>query len=69
LNASISSDIKTKNKTLFSLYLMANNIADVAYQSHLSRLKYTDSNQLTGRRGVFNTGRNFMLRLNIPIVF
>jgi iron complex outermembrane recepter protein len=69
LNASISSDIKTKNKTLFSLYLMANNIADVAYQSHLSRLKYTDINQLTGRRGVFNTGRNFMLRLNIPIVF
>jgi iron complex outermembrane receptor protein len=69
LNASLSTDIMKKNKTLFSLYLTANNISDVAYQSHLSRLKYTDVNEVTGRRGVFNTGRNFMIKLNIPIIF
>jgi iron complex outermembrane recepter protein len=69
LNTSVSADIKNKNKTLFSIYLMANNLSDVAYQSHLSRLKYTDVNQTTGRSGVFNTGRNFMVRLNIPFVF
>jgi len=67
LNASISTDISSKNKTLFSIYFLGNNLADIAYQSHLSRLKYADVNQVTGRQGVFNTGRNFMVRLNIPL--
>ncbi len=69
LNASISTDISSKNKTLFSIYFLGNNLADIAYQSHLSRLKYADVNQVTGRQGVFNTGRNFMVRLNIPLSF
>jgi iron complex outermembrane receptor protein len=69
LNASISTDIVRKNKPLFSVYLLGNNLADVAYQSHLSRLKYAAVNGVTGRQGVFNTGRNFMIRLNIPMAF
>jgi iron complex outermembrane recepter protein len=67
LNAGITADIKRKNTTLFSLYVLANNLTDVAYQSHLSRLKYTAENMVTGRTGVFNMGRNFMLKLNIPL--
>ena len=69
LNASISTDVVRKNKTLFSIYFLGNNLSDVAYQNHLSRLKYTDVNAVTRRQGVFNTGRNFMVRLNIPLSY
>lgn len=68
-NASISVDVVSKNKTLFGIYFLGNNLSDVAYQSHLSRLKYTDVNPLTGRQGVFNMGRNFMVKLNVPLSF
>jgi iron complex outermembrane receptor protein len=46
---------------------MALNLGDVAYQSHLSRLKYTDVNLATGRTGVFAMGRNFSVKVNIPL--
>jgi iron complex outermembrane receptor protein len=44
-----------------------NNIGDVSYQNHLSRLKYTAENVVTGRVGVFNMGRNFVARLIVPL--
>lgn len=66
LNLGVGSDIAKKGKTIFSLYLVAENITDVAYQSHLSRLKYAPENFVTGRNGVFNMGRNFSIKLNIP---
>jgi iron complex outermembrane receptor protein len=69
LNTSISTDFVSKGNTLFSVYFLANNLADVAWQSHLSRLKYAAVNGQTGRVGVFNSGRNFMIKLNIPLVF
>ncbi len=69
LNAGIGGDIMGKKKTLFSIHLAANNLTDKAYQNHLSRLKYTDENAVTGRRGVFNMGRNFSVKLNIPFSF
>jgi iron complex outermembrane receptor protein len=43
------------------------NITDVAYQHHLNRLKYGPMNEPTGRMGVFNMGRNFSFKVNIPI--
>jgi iron complex outermembrane receptor protein len=69
LNAGFGGDIVSKGKTLFSLYLAANNITDVAYQSHLSRLKYAPENLVAGRMGVFNMGRNFSVKVNIPLEF
>ncbi|MEO7922707.1 MAG: TonB-dependent receptor [Chitinophagaceae bacterium] len=66
-NAGIGGEIRSKNKTIFNLFFSANNIGDVAYQNHLSRLKYAAVNELTGRRGVFNTGRNFSVKLNVPL--
>ena len=54
---------------MFSIYLNATNLGNLSYQSHLSRLKYTDVNPLTGRQGVFNVGRNFSLKLNVPLDF
>lgn len=69
LNAGFSGNIVSKNKTLFSIYFNAMNITDVAYQNNLSRLKYTDVNAVTGRQGIFNMGRNFSIKLNIPLFF
>lgn len=69
LNASVGMDIARGNKTLFSVFLLGHNLADVAYQNHLSRLKYAAVNEVTGRQGVFNMGRNFMLRVNVPLNF
>ena len=46
-----------------SIYLSVENLADCAYQSHLSRLKYATQNPLTGRNGVYNMGRNISLKV------
>lgn len=69
-NAGISTDIVSKKKkTIASIYFNALNIGDIAYQNHLSRLKYAEVNQMTGRTGVYNMGRNFSVKINIPIRF
>lgn len=69
LNLGAGTDLIHDGKTVFSIYIGLNNITDVAYQSHLSRLKYTDENNATGRMGVFNMGRNFSIKLNMPLSF
>ncbi|MFZ1534053.1 MAG: hypothetical protein WAT14_07780, partial [Chitinophagaceae bacterium] len=61
--------IRRDKKILFSLHFAVTNIANTAYQNHLSRLKYAAENRVTGRNGVFNTGRNFSLKLNVPLGF
>jgi len=63
----LGSDITLGARTLCSIYLAANNLTDVAYQSHLSRLKYESMNMATGRSGVYNMGRNISLKIIIPI--
>lgn len=68
LNAGIGGDIMfRKNKLLASVYFNALNIGDVAYLNHLSRLKYSAENLVTGRIGVFDMGRNYSLKVNIPL--
>lgn len=62
-------DIVSKGKTLFTLNLYAANITDVAYQSNMSRLKYGDPNNVTGRIGIYEMGRNFTVKLLVPINF
>ena len=70
VNAGLGTDVaNAQGQTLFSIYLTANNLFDVAYQSHLSRLKYTDYNAANGRTGVFNPGRNMSVRLVVPLSF
>lgn len=69
-NISMGADVmNAKKKTVFSIYLVAQNIFDKAYQSHLSRFKYLDVNSATGRQGVFNAGRNFSIKINVPLNF
>ena len=69
MNAGITANINSKNKPLFSVYLLGQNLGDVAYQNHLSRLKYAPENPLTGRQGVFNMGRGFVFKINVPLNF
>jgi iron complex outermembrane receptor protein len=69
INAGIGMDLFRKDKTIFNIHIAANNLADVAYQNHLSRLKYAALNNATGRTGVYNMGRNFSVKVNVPFSF
>lgn len=66
LNAGLGVDICSVNKTLCTLIVSGTNLTDKAYQSNMSRLKYTDTNHLTSRQGVFNMGRNISFKLLVP---
>ena len=66
-NLYAGTDIKYHGKRLLSLYLSGENLTNRAYQNHLSRLKYLDTNPVTGRRGVYNMGRNYSIKVVIPI--
>jgi len=67
LNVGFGGDVLQNKKKIFSLHIAASNVTDIAYQNHLSRLKYTDVNNTTGRQGVFNMGRNFSVKMNVPL--
>ena len=64
---SAGTDLLVKGKKVSELTIIVNNLTDVCYQDHLSRLKYADWNVATGRQGVFNMGRNVVFRLTVPI--
>ncbi|MFM2359890.1 MAG: hypothetical protein RLY16_1883 [Bacteroidota bacterium] len=70
LNAGIGADLVNKaGNPWLKIYFAANNLTDRSYQNHLSRLKYTATNMATNRVGVFNMGRNFSIKLLIPLQF
>lgn len=72
LNMGIGTGFTNKNgKTILNVYMMANNLFDVAYQDHLSRLKYFEPypNNFTGKNGIFNMGRNIAFKLDFPLNF
>jgi iron complex outermembrane receptor protein len=69
-NAGVGVDItNTEGKVLVSINILGSNITDVAYQSHLSRLKYFEQypNNPTGHSGIYNMGRNISFKLTVPI--
>ena len=55
-----------KNRTVVNIYLMANNLFDIAYQDHLSRLKYFEPYPDDPRpyHGIYNMGSNVSLKLD-----
>ena len=67
LSLSAGTDINVNGKKVAEFYITADNLLNKAYQSHLNRLKYADVNSVTGRRGVFNMGRNVTFKVVIPI--
>ena len=71
-NAGIGADItNSQGKVLVNINILGNNIIDVAYQSHLSRLKYFEEypNNQSGRNGIYNMGRNISFKLTVPLNF
>ena len=67
LNLSAGTDVQVKGRKVAELYVIADNVLDRACQNHLSRLKYADENVVTGRRGVFDMGRNVTFKVVVPI--
>ncbi len=69
-NIGMGTGVKNKNGVaLFSFHFTVTNVFDKAYQHHLSRLKYAAENQVSGRMGVFNMGRNFSVKIVVPVTF
>ena len=67
LSLSAGTDIQVKGKKIAEFYVTADNLLNKACQNHLSRLKYADLNVVTGRRGVYNMGRNITFKVVVPI--
>lgn len=67
-NLTAGTDIHLRHRKLCTIHLALNNIFDRSYQNHLSRLKYIGTNPLTGERGICDMGRNFTVRLIVPIL-
>jgi iron complex outermembrane receptor protein len=69
-NAGVGADLlNRKGRVFFSINILCNNITDIAYQSHLSRLKYFEDypNNVSGRNGIYNMGRNISFKLTVPL--
>lgn len=67
LNAGAGGNIVAKGKTIFQVFMFCNNLLDKTYMDYMSRFKYLPVNYTTGRVGVFNMGRNFSIKILIPI--
>lgn len=68
-NTSAGTDLRVGGKKVATVFVCCNNIFDRIYQSHLSRLKYLSVNPANGRRGIFNMGRNFTIKLTVPLLW
>ena len=69
-SAGAGADIMNKKgKVLLSVNILGNNITDITYQSHLSRLKYFEEypNNPSGRTGIYNMGRNISFKIIVPL--
>lgn len=69
LNVSGGFDVMRKGRKVMNVTISASNLTNVAYQNHLSRLKYCAGNAVTGKRGVHNMGRNVVIKLAVPLEF
>lgn len=70
LNAGLGADVTGKEKKkLFTFTVVADNILNKTYQSHLNRLKYFEpyNGSMDGRRGIYNMGRNVSLKVDVPL--
>lgn len=70
VNAGVGGDIVGHSgKTIFNISVFGNNLFDVAYQDHLSRLKYFEQYPADprGHSGIYNMGRNIGLKFSVPI--
>jgi iron complex outermembrane recepter protein len=60
--------VNATGKSILEVYLEGTNLANVNYQSNMSRLKYFDNPVVPPgiQPGIFNMGRNFSLKVVVP---
>jgi iron complex outermembrane receptor protein len=60
--------VNKKDQILFTISILGTNLANVAYQSNMNRLKYFDNYPVngTGRSGIYNMGRNISFKMVMP---
>ena len=68
ISLSAGTDLNIRKKKVAELYITAENLLNTAYQNHLSRLKYCDTNNRTGRQGIYGMGRNIVFKVIVPII-
>ncbi|QJD77545.1 TonB-dependent receptor [Spirosoma rhododendri] len=69
VNAGFGGTINNRqNRPLLQLFFQVDNLFNVAYQSHLNRLKYFEyyTASPTGRFGIYNVGRNASVKVIVP---
>ncbi|WP_431209353.1 TonB-dependent receptor [Puia sp. P3] len=71
-NAGVGAGITNgKGRTICNIYVMGNNLFDVAYFDHMSRLKYFlySADDTNPAHGIHNMGRNLALKVDFPLDF
>ncbi len=65
INIGVTAELLRNKYNKFVFTFQVNNVFDIAYQSHLNRLKYFEyyTNSTNGYYGIYNMGRNFALRM------
>ncbi len=69
LGAGLGTTLRTATgREAVQVFVQVDNILDTAYQAHLNRLKYFEyyAASPTGRRGIYNPGRNVGLKVVVP---
>ena len=66
-NLSAGMDLHVFGHNCIELTLSCQNLFDKVYQPHLSRLKYVDTTSPSGRQGISAMGRNFCVKVSVPI--
>ena len=69
LDAGVGGDVvNRKGATILSFSVLGSNLADVAYQNHMSRLKYMedDPDNASGHSGIYDMGRNISVKVVVP---
>jgi len=63
--------VNTAGTTILKLFLEGTNLANVNYQSNMSRLKYFDNPVVPAgvKPGIFNMGRNISFKIVVPFDF
>jgi len=68
VNLTASGNIHISESQSLQWLVAINNLFDIAYQNHLSRLQYFEyySASPNGRSGIYNMGRNIAFKVIIP---
>lgn len=66
-NFSAGTDLHILGHNCINIIFSIHNIMNTTYQSHLSRLKHAAENPITHRQGIYAMGRNFCIKINVPI--